>query len=165
MLGFTDSDWAGRAATRKSVGGCIFFGAPESGPIHWQVKTQSVVALSTLEAEYIACSDATREALWLRQLEADILQVTNLEQSLRTVPIASDNQGALKLIATGVTKQKTKHIAVKYHHSHDEQQQGHVTFSYVHTSQNTADLLTKPLTTPRHEELVQLLGIRQTRGG
>ena len=164
-MGFTDSDWAGRVATQKSVGGCIFFGAPGSGPIHWQVKTQSVVALSTLEAEYIACSDATHEALWLRELEADILQVGNPERIPRTVCIASDNQGALKLIATGVTKQKTKQIAVKYHHSHDEQQQGHVTFSYVHISQNAADLLTKPLTTFRHEELVQISGIRQAREG
>ena len=129
------------------------------------MKTQSVVALSTLEAEYIACLDATRKALWLRELEADILQVGNPGRIPRTLCIASHNQGVLKLIWTGVTKQKTKHIAVKYHHSHDEQQQGHVTFSYVHTLLNAADLLTKPLTTFRHEELEQISGIRQARGG
>ena len=59
-LGFTDSDWAGRAATRKSVGGCIFFGAPGSGPIDWKVKTQSVVAMSTLEAEYCGATGPLR---------------------------------------------------------------------------------------------------------
>ena len=106
-MGYTDSNWAGRVATRKSVGGCIFFGAPGSGPIHWQVKTQSVMALSTLEAEYIACLDATREALWFRELEADILQVGNPERIPRIVCITFDNQGPLKLISTGVTKQKT----------------------------------------------------------
>ena len=164
-MGLTDSDWAGRVATQKSVRRCIFFGAPGSGPIHWQVKAQSVVALSTLDAEYIACSDATRETLWLRELKADILKVGNSERIPRTVCIASDNQGALKLIATGVTKQKKKHIAVKYHHSHEEQLQGHVTISYVHTSQNAANHLTKPLATFRHEELVQISGIRQARGG
>ena len=77
-MGFTDSDWAGRIADRKTVGGCIFFSACDkkgspSGPILWQVKTQLVVALSTLEAENIVCSDATREAIWLARLEADIL--------------------------------------------------------------------------------------------
>ena len=164
-FGFTDSDWAGKAATWKSVGGCIFFGATGSRPIHWQVKTQSVVALSRLEAEYIACLDATHEALWLKQLEADILQVRNPERPLKTVPISSDNSGALKLITTGVTKQKTKHIAIKYHHTHDEQQQGHVIFSYIHTSQNATDIVTKPLVTPRHEEWVRLMGIRKTSGG
>ena len=106
------------------------------------------MALSTLEAEYIASSDATHEALWHRQLEADILQVRNPERPLKTVPISSDNQGALKLITTGVPKQKTKHIAVKYHHSHDEQQQGHVIFSDIHSSQNAANLLTKTTRDP-----------------
>jgi len=35
-----------------------------SGLIHWQVKSQSVIALSTLEAGYITCYHATRESLW-----------------------------------------------------------------------------------------------------
>ena len=63
LHGYTDSDWAGRSSTRKSVGGYIFI---DGGPISWQAKSQSVVTLSTLEAEYIAASDATREAIWLR---------------------------------------------------------------------------------------------------
>jgi len=36
-----------------------------SGLIHWQARSQSVVALSTLEAEYITYSHATWESLWL----------------------------------------------------------------------------------------------------
>ena len=62
LHGFTDSDWAGR---RESIGGCTFI---DGGPINWQAKPESVVALSTLEAEYIASPDATREAIWLRRL-------------------------------------------------------------------------------------------------
>jgi hypothetical protein len=76
IIGYTDSDWAGNVTTRKSVGGCVFgLGYTNtcqdlvmSGLIHWQAKSQSVVALSTLEAEYIACSHATRESLWLRRM-------------------------------------------------------------------------------------------------
>ena len=165
-MGFTDSDWAGRNADRKSVGGCIFFSACDkegspSGPILWQVKTQSVVALSTLEAEYIACSDATREALWLARLEADILATIEPGRTTQLVSIASDNQGALKLIHTGIVRQQTKHIAVKYQHSHDEERKGSVWFHYVHTSDNAADVLTKPLPTPGHQRLTHLIGIRQ----
>ena len=67
IIGYTDSDWAGNLTNRKSVGGCVFglgnVNVNEelviSGLIHWQAKSQSVVALSTLEAEYIACSHAT----------------------------------------------------------------------------------------------------------
>jgi len=50
---------------------------------------------------------------------ADAMQV---QMSEGPVPIGCDNQGALKLIASGVVRQKSKHIDVKYHHLHDEQQ-------------------------------------------
>lgn len=163
LRGFTDSDWAGSTSNRKSVGGCIFFANEHGSPIQWQAKSQSVVALSTLEAEYVACSDATREALWLRLLHFEILNTysPNVLQSPLTVPIGCDNQGALKLLETGVVRQKTKHIAVKYHHSHDEQIQGNVRFHYVTSASNLADILTKPLAAPKHQKLTLEIGLKE----
>jgi hypothetical protein len=49
-----------------------------------------------LEAEYIACSDATREAIWLKRLLAEITMKS--EDDLEPTPIGYDNQGAVKLI-------------------------------------------------------------------
>jgi hypothetical protein len=72
---------------------CIFYAF--GSPVGWQAKSQSVVALSTLEAEYIACSDATREAIWLKRLLAEI--TTKLGDDLGPTPIGCDNQGAVKL--------------------------------------------------------------------
>jgi hypothetical protein len=89
LQGFTDSDLAGFHSTRKSVSGSIF--QINNGTISWQSKSQIVVALSTLEAEFIACSDGTREALWLSRLEADMLNLP----AARKVPMACDNQGAI----------------------------------------------------------------------
>jgi len=167
--------------TRKSIGGCVFsLGHIDdkdelavSGPIHWQAKSQSVVALSTLEAEYIACSHATRESLWLKRMTKEAADAMQVQMSEGPVPIGCDNQGALKLITSGVVRQKSKHIDVKYHHVHDEQQRGLVKFQYVTSAANPADLLTKPLATPRHEQLLQLTGLvkhhsqlhQQGRGG
>ena len=76
VVGFTNSDWAGNLTTRKSIEGCVFglgyIGSNNelvtSRLIHWQAKSQSVIALSTLEAEYIACSHTTRESLWLKRM-------------------------------------------------------------------------------------------------
>ena len=153
LHGYTDSDWASRTSTRKSVGGSIFI---DGGPISWQAKSQSVVALSTLEAEYIAASEATREAIWLRRMR-NALSDASIDKPVR---IGCDNQGALKLINTGVFKAKTKHIEVKYHHVHDEQHtQKTVDFHYVSTDANTADLLTKPLAKQRHTELTRMTGL------
>jgi len=130
VVGFTDSDWAGNLTTRKSIGGCVFgLGYIDgnnklvtSGLIHWQAKSQSVVALSTLEAEYIACSYTTPESLWLKRMTKQAADRMSVQVSEGPVPIGCDNQGALKLITSGVVRQKLKHIDVKYHHVHDEQQ-------------------------------------------
>jgi len=169
VVGFTDSDWAGNLTTRKSIGGCVFsLGYIDnnnklvtSGLIHWQAKSQSVVALSTLEAEYIACSHATRESLWLKRIIKEAADGMSVQVSEGPVPIGCDNQGALKLIASGVVRQKSKHIDVKYHHVHVEQQRGSVRFQYVTSAANPADLLTKPLAAPRHEQLLQLTSLVQ----
>jgi hypothetical protein len=167
IIGYTDSDWAGNLTTRKSVGGCVFgLGYTNtrqdlvmSGLIHWQAKSQSVVALSTLEAEYIACSHATRESLWLRRMLKEAADGMAVKISDGPVPIGCDNQGAIKLITSGVVQQKSKHIDVKYHHVHDEQLKGNVRFQYVTSASNPADLLTKPLAAPRHGQLLELTGL------
>jgi hypothetical protein len=169
IIGYTDSDWAGNLTTRKSVGGCVFgLGYVNtsqepvmSGLIHWQAKSQSVVALSTLEAEYIACSHATRESIWLRRMLKEAADGMAVKISDGPVPIGCDNQGAIKLITSGVVKQKSKHIDVKYHHIHDEQVKGSIQVHYVTSATNPADLLTKPLAVPRHEQLLQLTGLVQ----
>jgi hypothetical protein len=170
IIGYTDSDWAGNLTTRKSVGGCVFgLGYVNtsqepvmSGLIHWQAKSQSVVALSTLEAEYIACSHATRESIWLRRMLKEAADGMAVKISDGPVPIGCDNQGAIKLISSGVVKQKSKHIDVKYHHVHDEQVKGSIQVRYVTSATNPADLLTKPLAVPRHEQLLQLTGLVRT---
>jgi len=166
-VGFTDSDWAGTLKTRKSVGGCVFgLGYTNrnqelvtSGLVHWQAKSQSVVALSTLEAEYIASLHATRESLWIRRILEEVANTMSINISKGPVPIGCDNQGAIKLIISGVVKQKSKHIDVKYHHVHDEQTKGLVNFRYVTSAANPADLLTKPLAAPRHMQLLQLINL------
>jgi hypothetical protein len=70
ITGFTDSDWAGDKDTRKSTSGYLFM--LYRGAISWKSARQSVVATSSTEAEYIACSDAAKEALWIRRLSAEL---------------------------------------------------------------------------------------------
>ena len=156
IVGYTDSDWAGNLTTRKSVGRCVFgLGNVNannelvtSGLIHWQAKSESVMGLSTLEAEYITCSHTTWESLWLRRMMKEAAGGMGVKIVDGPVPIRCDNQGAIKLITSGVVWQKSKHIDVKYHHVHDEQVKGVVKFQYVTSESNPADLLTKPLAVP-----------------
>ena len=63
IYGFVDVDWARDLYQRRSTSGYVFslFG----GAISWMRKRQSVVALSTVEAEYMAATRASKEAVWL----------------------------------------------------------------------------------------------------
>ena len=118
-----------------------------------------MVALSTLEAEYITCSHATWKSLWFKRILKEAAVGMAVKVSDGPVPIGCDNQGAIKLIATRVVRQKSKDIDVKYHHVHDEQMKGSVKFQYVTSESNLADLLTKLLAVPRHEQLLRLTGL------
>jgi len=69
LHGYTDSDWAQDSQDRKLQGGYVFM---TNGPISWQSRKQEIMALSTTEAEYVACSEAAREAQWLIQLQKDV---------------------------------------------------------------------------------------------
>jgi hypothetical protein len=147
VVGFTDSDWARDNTDRKSQGGNVFLTCHDGGAISWQSRKQDLIALSTLEAEYIACSEPSREARWLLQLQRDIHGPQN-QASLPSspLPIYCDNQGALTHITTGVIKARKKHINVCYHNSRDLHARKIIDYSYVHTNDNVADILTKPLT-------------------
>eukprot|EP00253_Pinus_taeda_P019472 PITA_19472 len=61
LFGYTDVDWAGNVEDRKSTSGCCF--SLGSASIPWMSRKQKSVALSTAEAEYIAASMASCEAV------------------------------------------------------------------------------------------------------
>jgi hypothetical protein len=160
VVGFTDSDWASDSTDRKSQGGHVFLTCYDGGAISWQSRKQDLIALSTLEAEYIACSDASREARWLLQLQRDIHASQNQASPPSSLlPINCDNQGALTHITTGVIKARTKHIDVCYHNSADLHAGKIVDYSYVNTNDNVADILTKPLTKEKHMQFTKGMGL------
>jgi hypothetical protein len=108
----------------------------------------------TLDAEFIACSEASREAKWLLQLQKDIHG-----KVLPPLPINCDNQGALTLITTGIIKAHTKHIDVCYHNTRDLHKRQIVNYSYVHTDENVADICRKALTEDKHTKFTKAMGL------
>jgi len=155
ILGFTDSDFAGDINGRKSQRGYVF--QVYHGPVTWKSYKQSMVALSTMEAKYVACSEATREAQWLAKLHMDI--VGKLGGPL---PVCTDSNGALKNIqAAGYGKSRNKHINVKFHHCRDLHATRELEFSYVSTNVNLADIMTKALGPEKHRGFTEGIGLRR----
>ena len=73
LEGYVDSDWESSAIDRKSTSGCCF--SIGSGVISWFSRKQSYVALSTTEAEYVATSSASCEAVWLRKILSNLFDL------------------------------------------------------------------------------------------
>ena len=153
IYGYSDSDWAS-APDCQSVSGYAFKMSKNSALISWRSGKQSLVAASSCEAEYIALHAATCEALFLRQLYAELTQSDPI-----TVKIFCDNQGCVSLAKHPSYHKKTKHINIKYHairkYVHDKS----ISLSYVPTKNNIADLATKPLKGPHLKSFAIIRGI------
>ena len=65
IIGYFDFDYAGCKDTRRSTSGYIFM--LSNGSISWKSHKQSLIASSTMEAEYVACYEATCHAMWLKK--------------------------------------------------------------------------------------------------
>ncbi|KRX12999.1 Retrovirus-related Pol polyprotein from transposon TNT 1-94 [Trichinella nelsoni] len=69
LIAFCDSDWAGGADSRRSTVGYIMTFC--NGPIAWSSKVQKMIALSSVEAEYMSLTEGVKEVKWIRQLLMD----------------------------------------------------------------------------------------------
>eukprot|EP00253_Pinus_taeda_P021085 PITA_21085 len=131
------SDWVGDLDQRRSTSGYVFnlFG----GAIIWMSKKQSVVALSTTEAEYMAATHASKEAVWLQRLCSSMGLVQG------AIRIDCDSQSGIFLAKNPAYHSKTKHIDVQYHFVRDMIEDKKVLLVKVDTLKNTADALKKSM--------------------
>jgi hypothetical protein len=152
LTGYADADWGGDTTERKSNTGYFFkyLGAP----IVWASRKQTLVALSSTEAEYIALSEATQEAICLRRLLEDFNQ-----QITGPTVIYEDNQSCIKLLQDERSSHRTKHIATKYHFVRDLFKSGDIDVKYCPSETMTADVLTKPLGAEKLRQFTRDLGL------
>jgi hypothetical protein len=122
--------------------------------ISWQSKKQSSIALSTMEAEYIAACFASCEAIWLRKLLTGLF---DLEMEATT--ILCDKQSYIKITENLVFHDKSKHIEIRYHYIRDMVQRGAIKLQYVSTDEQVVDVLTKPLSRVKFEHFRDKLDI------
>jgi len=136
---FCDADWANNA-DRKSFSG--FVTRLAGAAVTWQTRKQRVVALSTVEAEYVSMCEAAKEVAWIRNFLTEINAVRFIEKPCL---IKVDNQGAICLSERNAISERTKHVDLKYHYLKNEVNQGLIKFCYVKSEENVADVFTKPL--------------------
>ena len=152
VKGYVDSDYAGDLDNRRSLSGYIFtvFGCS----VCWKSVLQHVVALSTTEAEYIALGEAIKEAIWLKGICAELLAMDEVNTSVHC-----DSQSAIHLSKHQVFHERSKHIDVRMHFIRDTVQSGIISLCKIPTSENPADMLTKPLPSVKFKLCMDLTGI------
>lgn len=139
LWGYVDSDWAGCPDSRRSTSGYVLM--LNGAAISWKSKRQTVVALSSAEAEYISASSLVQEVIYVRRL----LENLGFPQTKPTT-IYEDNSTCIAWSEGAVVgSDKAKHIDLRVHYVHEAVEQKIISLSPIASSKNAADLLTKPL--------------------
>ena len=135
---YTDADYGNDPESfRSTTGFLVFF---NGDLIAWESKLQRVVALSSCEAEFMALTEATKEALWIKSFLSELRLNTN-----GPININEDNQSAIQLVKNPTFHARTKHMNIKLNFVRDEFKKGTIHLKYCPTQDNIADILTKPL--------------------
>ena len=159
-IGYCDADWGSNVDDRRSVTGYVFIVA--GGAISWQAKKQPTVALSSVEAEYMAATQATKEAIWLRLFFKGL----GLGHILATPSlIYSDSQGSIALAKNPEYHSRTKHIDVQHHFVREQVASNVVCFKFIGTELMAADVMTKALARNKHHDMIALMGVKSTMSG
>jgi hypothetical protein len=136
LVAYVDADWANDREGRRSTTGYVLLF--DGAPISWCSQLQSIVALSTCEAEYIALSECCREVVYMRQMMEFLREPLG-----QPTVVYEDNQGAIDLTNNPCHHKRSKHIEVKYHFVRRAQSGGEIKVVKVHTDLNRADIMTK----------------------
>ena len=177
LVGYVDSNWGGVGEEPgKSRGGYIFMAWQT--PISWSSFKGTAVALSSCEAEYMAASIATQEALWLRYLASDMgygdLRLREFgslcEKDYKKACLSkwfysdempltlfNDNKSCIHLSKDPLYHKRSRHIHIRYSFVRDQTRAGHVDMAFIPTKDNLADLMTKHLPKTTHDYLTTKL--------
>ena len=127
------------------------------GVVSWKSSKQSTVADSTTKVEYIAASDAAKEAVWIKKFITDLEVVPSI---INLVDVYCDNNGAIAQAKEPRSHQRSKHILRRYHLIREIIERGDVKICRVPTYDNVVDPLTKPLPQAKHDRHDRFIGIR-----
>ncbi len=151
-LGYVDADYGGCRDTRRSTSGYVFTMA--GGAVTWSSKRQATVALSTVEAEYVAMSRCAQQMVWMQTWLNEVKIGYDLPGFIK-----GDSRGAIALAKNTKDHGKVKHIDIRHHYLRELVKSGSISFEQIASTDNIADLFTKPLSRDHHHRFLEGLRI------
>jgi len=139
LYAYADSAY-GTTTDKKSIHGLCYSLGKHNACFYSTCKKQTIVALSSTEAEYVAASEACRDILWFRSYLSNL----GWSQPPSTI-LFQDNLSCMDIANNLDNNERTKHIDIKYHFIKDHINKGTLKMEYLPTTEMTADILTKAL--------------------
>jgi Reverse transcriptase (RNA-dependent DNA polymerase) len=126
LEGYCNADWASQSHRHSISGFSFHYGV---GVISWSLKKQNVIALSSMEAVYMAETHVAKKPMWLRTFVNEVR-----EGQKQPLTVMGDNQGAIALAKDNKLHSRTKHIGLKYHFICEAVEDGKIEMEYIPTS-------------------------------
>ncbi|CAA7041400.1 unnamed protein product [Microthlaspi erraticum] len=153
LVGYSDSSHNVDPDDGKSTTDHVFYLGESM--ISWCSQKQDTVALSSCEAEFMAGTEAARQAIWLQDLLGEITETV-----CEKVVIKIDNQSAIALTKNPVFHGRSKHIHTRYHFIRECVENRQVEVEHVPGTEQKADILTKALGKLKFKEMRELTGMK-----
>lgn len=151
VTGYVDADHGSETTDRKSVTGYAFIAG--GGAISWNSKKQTTIAISSCEAEFVALSSICQEAKWWNGF------VRELGDQVVPMELYCDNQSAIHISESDGFNPRSKHIDIKHKFVQESVAQHDVKVYHISTNDQTADVLTKPLSKIKFRQFQAQLGV------
>lgn len=148
LYAYSDADWGSLPDRKSTSGTALFYG---DCLVSWKAKRQTVVALSTTEAEMIAVTDTFKELKLAKKILHEIFQ------QVSNCTILCDNQPCITIANGNGYSGRAKHIDLKYLAVQDYVSNGEFKLEYCGTNDMKADIMTKALVKQTHHRLMSLL--------
>lgn len=156
VIGYSDADIVRCFDTRRSTLAYIFLLA--GGAVSWRNAKQIIVTLSTFDAEYVACLEATRHALWMREF---ILRLQIMDIICKPMKTYCDNDSARRFALNDNVTCKSRFLEVKHLVLKEKVQDQLVSITGASTSLMLADTLTMALAPKTYNEHVNNMGLKE----
>ena len=155
LVGYSDSSYNVDPDDGRSTTGHIFY--LNECPVSWCSTKQEIVALSSCEAEFMAATEAAKQAIWLQELLGEI--VKDSEKAM----IRIDNKSAIALTKNPVFHGRNKHIHKRFHFIRECVEEGLVAVNHVAGKEQKADILTKALGRIKFKEMRDFIGVQDVK--
>ena len=132
LIGYSDSSHNVDEDDDKSTAGHVFY--LDKNPITWSSQKQEIVALSSCGAEFMAATEAAKQAIWLQELMSEVVgDVCN------KVTVKVDNKSAMSHTKNPVFHGRRKHIHRRFHFIRECVENEQVEVEHVPGSEQRAD--------------------------